>query len=206
MALNIITQSKSVSSNFNASEKLKYSQNSQYKTDSDYYNESNKLTVYTTYTCYKDRLRKQQDRRLNIIQVLPSYEVNIESCQPKGGCLNNLLGIDKLMFNSYEGNNCFIIPKLHLYSKMFKTWMFCFAKDNKIIYNYGTGLKKTPDFQHTSGCHGLLTGLQPVVNRPTTYCFPLHYICLGCSLGGLHRQQIFRKRSLLYSKILCKVQ
>ena len=118
---------------------------------------------------------------------------------------NNILRIDKLMFNSYEDNNCFIIPKLHLYSKMFMTWMFCFAKDNKIIYNYGTGLKKPPGFS----THFRLSW---VVDRVTTCCkpadnllFSLHFIYLGCSQGCLHRQQIFRETSLSYSKILCKV-
>jgi hypothetical protein len=36
-------------------------------------------------------------------------EVNIESCQPQK---NNLSSVDNLMCTSYEGNNCFIIPKL----------------------------------------------------------------------------------------------
>jgi hypothetical protein len=35
--------------------------------------------------------------------------------------------IDNLMFTWYEGINCF-------YSRMFMTWIFCFAEDNKIIY------------------------------------------------------------------------
>ena len=131
-----------------------YSQNSQYKTDSDYYNENNKLTVYTTYTRCKDRLRKQQDRRLSIIQVLPSYEVNIESCQPKGGCLNNLLRIDKLMLNSYEG--------------------ICFAKDNKIIYNYETGLEKNGFSTHFR--------LSWVVDRATTCCKPADNLLFSLTL------------------------
>jgi hypothetical protein len=42
---------------------------------------------------------------------------------------------------------------------MFKSGMFCFAENNKIISgieNTDTKLdwKKKPDFQHTSGCQG----------------------------------------------------
>jgi hypothetical protein len=47
------------------------------------------------------------------------------------------------MLTSYEGNDCFIIPKTTL--RCLKTVMFCFVEDNKIISdivtnNYGTGL------------------------------------------------------------------
>ena len=62
------------------------------------------------------------DHHLNIIQLCPSYEVNIESCQPESGRFsksfspreNKLQSVDYLMFPSYEGNTCFIIPKLLL--------------------------------------------------------------------------------------------
>ena len=65
-----------------------------------------------------------------IVQLLPSYEMNIESWQPEpeGGSSptpppwwhepqaqwKNLSSVDNLIFTSYEGNNCFIIPKLLL--------------------------------------------------------------------------------------------
>ena len=47
--------------------------------------------------------------------------------------------IDNLMFTWYEGINCF-------YSRMFMTWIFCFAEDNKII----SGIENTitePDWK-----------------------------------------------------------
>jgi hypothetical protein len=58
--------------------------------------------------------------KIENIQLLPSYEVNIESCQPKGGCFpkgfnlkeDNFSRVDNLMLTSYEGNDCFIIQKL----------------------------------------------------------------------------------------------
>ena len=74
---------------------------------------------------------------------------------------NHLSRVDNLMFTSYEGNDCFIIPKLK--KKGFST-------------------------------HFRLSG---IVDRVTTYCLPLHYICLGCSLGCLPRLQIFSKTSKL---------
>ena len=61
-------------------------------------------------------------KHLNCPITLPSYEVNMESCQPEGGCFpppkdfslkeNNLSRVDNLLFicTSYEGNDCFIIP------------------------------------------------------------------------------------------------
>jgi hypothetical protein len=58
--------------------------------------------------------------KIKNIQLLPSYEVNIESCQPKGGCFpegfnlkeDNFSRVDNLKLTSYEGSDCFIIPKL----------------------------------------------------------------------------------------------
>ena len=78
---------------------------------------------------------------------------------------------DNLMFTSSEGNNCFIIPNI------FKTWMFYFVEDNKIIfgfkkYNCETGLKKR-DFQHTSW----LSSIVDLGPRATTYCLLSHYVC-----------------------------
>ena len=110
--------------------------------------------------------------------LLPSYEVNIESCQE-----NNLSRVDNLMFTSYEGNNYFI-----------KTWMFCFSRrqQNNFWYkkkNYGTGLKK-----NGFSTHFRLLG---VVDWATTYSLPLHYICLGCPLGCFPRHHIFCKTSKL---------
>jgi hypothetical protein len=42
------------------------------------------------------------------------YDVSIESCQPEGfsSKKNYPLRVDSLIFTSYEGNNCLIIPKL----------------------------------------------------------------------------------------------
>jgi hypothetical protein len=154
---------------------------------------------------------------------LPSYEVNIEVVNPSWvfsheGFIhkeNNLSRIDNLMFASYEGNNCSIIPKLLC---MFKTcqhmWishsdactkrfdstilsysliilhMFCFVEDNKIIsslrFNYGTGMKRKKGFStHFQ--------LSRVVDLATAYCLPLYYTCLGCLLDCLSRHQIFCK-------------
>ena len=57
--------------------------------------------------------------KLYNIQLLPSYDVYIESCQPEGGCIlrgsdrkQSLEGWQLSMFTSYEDNDCFIIPKL----------------------------------------------------------------------------------------------
>ena len=80
------------------------------------------------------------------------------------------------------------------YSNMFITWMFCFAEDNKII----SGIENTimePDWKK----HGISKYFQlsGVVDRATTYCLPLHYICFGCSQGCLPHQQIFQKTSEL---------
>jgi hypothetical protein len=81
-----------------------------------------------------------------------------------------------LMFTSYEGNTWFIISKLLWYSN----------------YNYGTGLGKKRMFNTFPDL--LVSG---AVHRATTYCFPLHYICLGCPPGCLPRQQIFCTTSKL---------
>ena len=51
------------------------------------------------------------NKDINNIQLLPSNEVNIKSCQPENDCFpksftpSNLSRVD----NSYEGNNCFVI-------------------------------------------------------------------------------------------------
>ena len=49
------------------------------------------------------------------MQVMPSYEVNIEICQSEGFSQwkNNLTKVEHLMLTSYEVNNGFIIQKLH---------------------------------------------------------------------------------------------
>ena len=76
-------------------------------------------------------------------KIFLSYEVNmvnVESCQHEGGCFprgfnqseNNLSRVDNLMFTSYEFKAITVL--LHRnYSKLFMTWMFCFAEDNNII-------------------------------------------------------------------------
>ena len=158
---------------------------------------------------------------------MPSYEVNIEVVNPSWvfsheGFIhkeNNLSRIDNLMFASYEGNNCSIIPKLLC---MFKTcqhmWishsdactkrfdstilsysliilhMFCFVEDNKIIsslrFNYGTGMKRKKGFStHFQ--------LSYIPDWATPCCLPLHNICLERPTCCLPRQQIFRKTSKL---------
>ena len=75
-------------------------------------------------------------------QLLPSYEVNIESSQPKGGCFpegfnlkeDNFSRVDNLMLTSYEGNDCFIIPN---YSKMLKNVhvLLCRRQQNNLRYS-----------------------------------------------------------------------
>jgi len=84
----------------------------------------------------------------NNIQLLPLYEVNIGSCQPVGVFPevfspreNNLSRVDNLIFTSYEGHNCFIIPKL-LYDVYDLNVLFCRRQQNNFQYrkdNYGTG-------------------------------------------------------------------
>ena len=54
------------------------------------------------------------------IQLLPSYEVNIENYPPEGCCFpgdfipreNNFSGVDNLVITSYEGDNCLSLTKL----------------------------------------------------------------------------------------------
>jgi hypothetical protein len=114
---------------------------------------------------------------LVIIQLLPSYEVSIESCQILGGSFpegvrsreNNFSSVDKLIFTSYSNNNCFIIPKL--FKNVQNLIFFCNRQQNNFWYrkyNYGTELKKT----HRFAIHFQLSR---VVDRATTYCLPLHY-------------------------------
>jgi hypothetical protein len=63
--------------------------------------------------------------------------------------------------------------------KMFKTWIFYSVEDNKIIstfrkYNCRTRLKK----KISKSLAVVRTGFR---DRMTTYCLPLHYICLDSS-------------------------
>jgi hypothetical protein len=73
------------------------------------------------------------------------------------------------------------------YSKMFITWMFSFAEDNKII----SGIENTMSEQEWKKTQ--ILWLSGVVDQATTYFLPLHYIRLGCSPDCLPCQQIFRK-------------
>ena len=84
-----------------------------------------------------------KDMAYYYVQLLPSNEVNIESCQHEGFSPreNNLSRVDNLMFTSYEGHNCFIIPKL-LYDVYDLNVYFCRRQQNNFQYrkyNYGTG-------------------------------------------------------------------
>jgi hypothetical protein len=102
---------------------------------------------------------------LVIIQLVPSYEVSIESCQILGGSFpegvrsreNNFSSVDKLIFTSYSDNNCFIIPKLF---KNVQNLTFFFVIDNKIISGIENAItepnwKKPTDLQYASSCQGL---------------------------------------------------
>ena len=119
---------------------------------------------------------------------------------------NNPTRVDNLI--SYVGNICLTKLLLDVYSLN-----VIFAEHNHFRYrkyNYGTGLEKTTDCQHTSGCQRFWTGLQPVVDRAITYCFPLHCICLCCS-PGLFLVSTFSEENiqivllLLYCNTSCKV-
>ena len=48
----------------------------------------------------------------------------------------------------------------------FKIWMFCAVEEDKIISGTEHTITETnkTKFQHTSGCHGLQTGWQPIVS------------------------------------------
>jgi len=67
-------------------------------------------------------------------------------------------------------------------------------------------LKIKTNFQHIPGCRGLYTGRQPIVDRATTYSLPLHYICLGCSLGFYRgHKKICKASKLSYFYIATKI-
>jgi hypothetical protein len=84
------------------------------------------------------------------------------------------------------------------YTKMFITWIFCFAEDNKIIYGKENTITKLE--KKINSTHFWLLG---VVDWATTYCLPLHYICLGCpprcfphhQMRCFPHHQFFRKTS-----------
>ena len=125
-----------------------------------------------------------KDMAYYYVQLLPSNEVNIESCQHEGFSPreNNLSRVDNLMFTSYEGNNCFIIQKL-LYDVYDLNDYFCRRQQNNFQYrkyNYGTG------FPVVRGCRQDDNLLAP----STLYMFGLY------TPGCLPRQQIFRKKHL----------
>ena len=70
--------------------------------------------------------------------------------------------------------------------------MVCFAEDNKIIYGKENTFTKLEKKKNST--HFWLLG---VVDWATTYCLPLHYICLGCPPRCFPHHQIFRKTSTL---------
>ena len=73
--------------------------------------------------------------------------------------------------------------------------MFCFADYNKLMFGIENTIKeldcKNPGFS-------TYFRFSEIVDRATTYCPPLHYICLGFSSGYLPRQHFFRKTSELF--------
>jgi hypothetical protein len=104
---------------------------------------------------------------------------------------NNVSRVDNLMFTSW-GQKLFYYNETTL--KMFITWMFCFAEDKKIISSIENTITEPDWKKKTFSTH---FGMSGIVDRVTTYCFPLHYICLCCSPGCLPHQQIFSKTSKL---------
>jgi hypothetical protein len=64
-----------------------------------------RLTLYN-YCLHEVIIQLMPSYEVNIIQLLPSYEVNIESCQSEAGCFtrrfgakeNNFSIVDNLMF------------------------------------------------------------------------------------------------------------
>ena len=103
------------------------------------------------------------------IQLLPSYEMNIETCQPKGGCFpegfspwerkkeNNFSRVDNLMFISYESKHCFLYRN---YSKMFNNFNILFCRwqqhnfrDSKTLRNrIGINKENFNTFSVVRGC------------------------------------------------------
>ena len=79
------------------------------------------------------------------------------------------------------------------YSMIFMTWMFCFTEDNKIISRIENTITET---DWTKNGFSIQFRSSGVVDRATTYCYPLTCICLGCR----PRHQIFRKTSELSYK------
>ena len=131
------------------------------------------------------------------IQLLPSYEMNIETCQLKGGCFPEGIhpmrkkitsrGLTTWCSSHMKANTVFYTETT---LRCLTTLIFCFVEDNKIISgivvkHYETGLVKKREFSTRFR-------LSEAVHRATTYCFPLYYICLGCSPGCLSRQVFFR--------------
>ena len=76
------------------------------------------------------------------------------------------------------------------YSKMFITWMFCFAEDNRIISCIDNTIT-VPDWRKR------IFNTLPIVDRSKGYCVHLHYLSLACSPASKPVQQMFTKTSKL---------
>ena len=114
---------------------------------------------------------------LVIIQLLPSYEVSIESCKILGGSfpegVRSREKTSRALTSWFSPHIATITVLLYRnYSKMFRIWLFfCNRQQNNFWYrkcNYGTELEKTHRF-------AIRFQLSRVVDRATIYCLPLHY-------------------------------
>ena len=78
--------------------------------------------------------------------------------------------------------------------------MFCAVEEDKMISGTEHTITETnkTKFKHTSGCHGLQTGRQPIVSL-------LQYKCFGCPPGYLPYHPIFRETLLFIVRKLCKL-
>jgi hypothetical protein len=72
--------------------------------------------------------------------------------------------------------------------------MFCFAEEKQILSRIENRIPES-DWKKRFLTHFRLPG---VVDKATTYHFPLNYICLSCLPGCLPRQQIVCKTSKLF--------
>ena len=66
------------------------------------------------------------------------------------------------------------------YSKKFKAWMFCFVEDHIIISGIVNTTTEPDKAKQMFKEYFWLSGF---VDKATTYCLPLHYICLDCPVA-----------------------